>query len=53
MVASYLGYTWWDNETDGAAMYPKKQHNPTDEERYRSWQSNPEAAAARGLMVGL
>jgi hypothetical protein len=49
MVASYLGYTWWDNETDGDAMYPKKQHNPTDEERYRSWQANPEAAAARGL----
>jgi len=49
MVASYLGYTWWDNETDGDLMYPKKQHNPTDEERYRSWQANPEAAAARGL----
>jgi hypothetical protein len=49
MVASYLGYTWWDNETDGSFMYPKKQHNPTDEERYRSWQSNPEGAAARGL----
>ncbi len=49
MVASYLGYTWWDNETDGAPMYPKKQHNPTDEERYRSWQANPEGAAARGL----
>jgi hypothetical protein len=49
MVASYLGYTWWDNETDGDAMYPKKQHNPTDQERYRSWQANPEAAAARGL----
>jgi hypothetical protein len=49
MVASYLGYIWWDNETDGDAMYPKKQHNPTDEERYRSWQANPESAAARGL----
>ncbi len=49
MVASYLGYTWWDNETDGAVMYPKKQRNPTDEQRYRSWQSNPEAAAAKGL----
>jgi hypothetical protein len=49
MVASYLGYTWWDNETDGAAMYPKKQRNPTDEQRYKSWQSNPEAAAAKGL----
>ncbi len=48
MVASYLGYTWWDNETDGDKMYPEKQHNPSDEERYRSWLSNPEAAAARG-----
>jgi hypothetical protein len=52
MVASYLGYTWWDNETDGESMYPKRQHNPTDEERYRSWQANPEAAAARGLWSG-
>jgi hypothetical protein len=49
MVASYLGYTWWDNETDGAVMYPKKQRNPTDDDRYRSWQANPESAAARGL----
>ncbi len=49
MVASYLGYTWWDNETDGEFMYPKKQHDPTDEERYRAWQANPESAAARGL----
>jgi hypothetical protein len=49
MVASYLGYTWWDNESDGEMMYPRKQHNPTDAERYRSWQANPEAAAARGL----
>ncbi len=48
MVASYLGYIWWDNETDGEYMYPEKQHNPTDEERYQSWLANPEAAAARG-----
>jgi hypothetical protein len=48
MVASYLGYTWWDNETDGERMYPAKQHNPSDDERYQSWLSNPEAAAARG-----
>ena len=49
MEATYLGYTWWDNETDGALFYPKEQHDPTDEERYRSWLSNPESAAARGL----
>jgi hypothetical protein len=49
MLASYLGYTWWDNETDGEAMYPQKQHDPSDEERYRTWEANPEGAAARGL----
>jgi hypothetical protein len=48
MVASYLGYIWWDNETDGEHMYPAKQHNPSDAERYQSWIANPEGAAARG-----
>jgi hypothetical protein len=49
MVASYLGYIWWDNETDGEHLYPTKQHNPSDDQRYQSWVANPEAAAARGL----
>jgi hypothetical protein len=48
MVASYLGYTWWDNESDASAMYPAKQHDPTEEERIRAWYANPEGAAARG-----
>src|SRR5579863_7404241 len=48
MVASYLGYIWWDNETDGEHMYPAKQHNPSDAERYQAWIANPESAAARG-----
>jgi hypothetical protein len=48
-VNPYLGYTWWDQETDGEFMYPKKQHNPTDAELVRSTMINPEAAAARGL----
>ncbi|MBI3665832.1 MAG: hypothetical protein HY236_06340 [Acidobacteria bacterium] len=49
MVATYLGYTWWDNEMDGEFMYPKKQRHPTDEDRYRAWVSNPEAASVNGL----
>ena len=48
-VNPYLGYTWWDQETDGEFMYPKVQHNPTDDELVRSTLVNPEAAAARGL----
>jgi hypothetical protein len=48
-VNPYLGYTWWDQETDGELMYPKQQHDPTDSELVRSTMENPEAAAARGL----
>ena len=48
-VNPYLGYTWWDQETDGELMYPKEQHDPTDTELVESTLSNPEAAAARGL----
>ena len=48
MVSTYLGYTWWDNETDGKPMYAAKQHDPTDQERYKSWLANPSGAAARG-----
>jgi len=48
-VNPYLGYTWWDQETDGEHMYPKEQHDPTDDELVRSTTHNPEAAAARGL----
>ncbi|MGZ4967880.1 MAG: hypothetical protein ACXV97_11955, partial [Chthoniobacterales bacterium] len=48
-VNPYLGYTWWDQETDGEVMYPKEQHDPTDSELVRQAQVNPEAAAARGL----
>jgi hypothetical protein len=48
-VNPYLGYTWWDQETDAEFMYPKRQHDPTDDELVRSTVQNPEAAAARGL----
>jgi hypothetical protein len=49
MVTTYFGLTWWDNEIDSDKMYPKQQHNPSEEERYQSSLRNPEAAAARGL----
>jgi len=49
MLTTYFGLTWWDNEIDGDKMYPRQQHNPTDEQRYQSFLRNPESAAARGL----
>ena len=50
MVATYLGQTWWDNETDGKAMYPSDhQINPTEAETAVKLDNNPEAASLRGL----
>ena len=49
MVATYFGYTWWDNESDGAAMYPAAQRHPSEDERYDVSQRNPEGAAVRGM----
>ena len=48
VLNSYLGFMWWDNETDGELMYPEKQKNPTAEEVVQAWMSNPEEASLRG-----
>ena len=49
MVASYLGLTWWDNESDGSRMYPSKQHNPSQDEEQEKLNRNPEGSSLRGL----
>jgi hypothetical protein len=49
MVATYLGYTWWDNEADGQLMYPKEPKKLSAEERSEIEQANPEGAALRGM----
>ncbi|HYW71527.1 MAG TPA: hypothetical protein VE961_10850, partial [Pyrinomonadaceae bacterium] len=49
MVASYLGLTWWDNESDGDKMYPAAQHDPSQTEEQQQLNNNPEAASLRGL----
>ncbi len=49
MVATYLGMTWWDNESDGEKLYPKQQHDPSPDEEQEKLQRNPEGASVRGL----
>ena len=48
VMQSYLGFMWWDNETDGELMYPKVQKNPTAEEFVRAAMNNPEEGSLRG-----
>ncbi|MBI3839838.1 MAG: hypothetical protein HY288_18095 [Planctomycetia bacterium] len=49
VLNSYLGFMWWDNETDGELMYPVRQKYPTSEEAVQSQMSNPDETAVRGL----
>lgn len=46
---SYLGYTWWDNETDGERMYPRTERRLGAREVDAIQRRNPEGAALRGL----
>lgn len=48
VMNSYLGYMWWDEETDGAVMYPAKQKRPTAEQVVQAAFNNPDEASLRG-----
>jgi hypothetical protein len=48
MLTTYLGYTWWDNEVDGQAMYPQRQPRRSADEVDAVQRANPEGAALRG-----
>jgi hypothetical protein len=49
VLQTYLGYMWWDEETDGEFMYPKQQKYPTAEEYARAAMNNPDETSMRGL----
>jgi len=48
VLNSYYGTIWWDNESDGELLYPKKEKHPSDEETAVDLMSNPEAASVKG-----
>ncbi len=50
---SYLGFTWWDNETEGERMYPSAQQALHAADAVRGLSSNPEAASLKGLWSNL
>jgi hypothetical protein len=48
VVNTYLGYMWWDNETDGDKLYPAKARELSAGERDTIQRRNPEGAALKG-----
>ena len=53
MVATYFGYTWWDNEMDGSHMWPKAERHPNAAEQSEIQARNPERSAIHGLWSDL
>ena len=49
VMNSYLGFMWWDNETDGRLFYPRREREPSAEEASEALISNPEESSVRGL----
>ncbi|NBO90847.1 MAG: hypothetical protein EBV06_00795 [Planctomycetia bacterium] len=47
VMNSYVGFMWWDEETDGQLIYPKEPKKPTAEESTRAMMSNPNVSSAR------
>ncbi len=45
---TFFGYQMWDYETDGQAMWPADQREPSGAERTERLASNPEGAGVRG-----
>jgi hypothetical protein len=48
VMNSYLGYMWWDEESEARKMYPREGKNPTPSELINSLIANPNESAARG-----
>src|SRR5262249_42299085 len=48
VMNSYIGYMWWDNETDGEHMYPPVQKQLTSEDYTRAAMNKPDETSARG-----
>ncbi len=48
VMNSYLGYMWWDEESEARKMYPPTGKNPTPSELIGSLMANPNESAAKG-----
>jgi hypothetical protein len=50
VMNSYIGYMWWDEETDADLIYPKQQSYPTAEEAINVQFRNPNESASRNML---
>jgi hypothetical protein len=51
VMNSYIGYMWWDEETDADLVYPAQQKYPTAEEELNVQFRNPNDSAKRNMLA--
>ncbi|MFM8282230.1 MAG: hypothetical protein ACKOCW_01625 [Planctomycetaceae bacterium] len=51
VMNSYVGYMWWDEETDADLLYPRRQRYPGSEEKLAVQFRNPNQSAAKNLLA--
>ena len=51
VLNSYLGFMWWDEETDGELIYPARQKYPSAEEYVQTQLRNPNESATRNNLA--
>jgi hypothetical protein len=51
VMNSYVGYMWWDEETDAELLYPAQQRYPGSEEKLAVQNRNPNQSAAKSLLA--
>jgi hypothetical protein len=51
VMNSYIGYMWWDEETDAEHIYPARQKYPTAEEELNVQFRNPNESAKRNMLA--
>jgi len=50
VMNSYVGYMWWDEESDSELVYPPQQKYPSSEELMAAVMSNPNESAAKSML---
>jgi hypothetical protein len=50
VMNSYVGYMWWDEESDSELVYPAQQKYPSSEELMAAVMSNPNESAAKSML---
>jgi hypothetical protein len=51
VMNTYIGYMWWDEESDAELIYPREQRFPTSEQAINTQMRNPNESAQKNFLA--